>query len=42
MLFKAGDPLNSLYAIRSGTIKTYTISETGEEQITSFQLPGDL
>lgn len=42
VLFKAGDPLNSLYAIRSGTIKTYTISETGEEQITSFQLPGDL
>lgn len=42
VLFKAGDELTSLYAIRSGTIKTYTISETGEEQITSFQLPGDL
>ena len=40
--FKAGDTLNSIYAIRSGTIKTYTISETGEEQITSFHLPGDL
>lgn len=42
IMFKAGDPLRSLYAIRSGTIKTYTISETGEEQITSFHLPGDL
>ncbi len=42
ILFKAGDQLNSLYAIRSGTIKSYTISETGEEQITSFHLPGDL
>ena len=42
VLFKAGDTLNSIYAIRSGTIKTYTISETGEEQITSFHLPGDL
>ncbi|MCW9709633.1 FNR family transcription factor [Avibacterium sp. 21-586] len=42
ILFKAGDPLNSLYAIRSGTIKSYTISESGEEQITSFHLPGDL
>ncbi|MDG2914568.1 FNR family transcription factor [Bisgaard Taxon 10/6] len=42
VLFKAGDELTSLYAIRSGTIKTYTISETGEEQITSFHLPGDL
>ena len=42
VLFKAGDTLNSIYAIRSGTIKTYTISEAGEEQITSFHLPGDL
>lgn len=42
ILFKAGDPLHSLYAIRSGTIKSYTISETGQEQITSFHLPGDL
>ncbi|OBW90700.1 transcriptional regulator [Gallibacterium salpingitidis] len=42
ILFKAGDELKSLYAIRSGTIKTYTISESGEEQITSFHLPGDL
>lgn len=42
VLFKAGDSLNSIYAIRSGTIKSYTISESGEEQITSFHLPGDL
>lgn len=42
VLFKAGDTLGSLYAIRSGTIKSYTISETGEEQITAFHLPGDL
>ncbi|MGQ0286241.1 FNR family transcription factor [Pasteurellaceae bacterium 22721_9_1] len=42
VMFKAGDELTSLYAIRSGTIKTYTISETGEEQITAFHLPGDL
>ena len=42
VLFKAGDTLTSIYAIRSGTIKSYTISETGEEQITSFHLPGDL
>ncbi|MCQ9120745.1 transcriptional regulator FNR [Rodentibacter pneumotropicus] len=42
ILFKAGDTLNSIYAIRSGTIKSYTVSETGEEQITSFHLPGDV
>lgn len=36
-LIKAGDISNSIYAIRSGImIKSYTISETGEEQITSF------
>ena len=32
-LFKAGDELKALYAIRSGTIKTYTITEQGDEQI---------
>ncbi|KDM91450.1 FNR family transcription factor [Photobacterium galatheae] len=41
-LFKAGDELKSLYAIRSGTIKTYTITEQGDEQITAFHLAGDL
>ncbi|HGJ5884259.1 FNR family transcription factor [Arsenophonus sp.] len=41
-LFKAGDELKSLYAIRSGTIKSYTITEEGDEQITSFHLAGDL
>ncbi|AHX60967.1 MULTISPECIES: FNR family transcription factor [Aeromonas] len=41
-LFKAGDELKSLYAIRSGTIKSYTITEQGDEQITAFHLAGDL
>ncbi len=41
-LFKAGDPLTSLYAIRSGTLKSYTLNEVGDEQITAFHLPGDL
>lgn len=41
-LFKAGDELKSLYAIRSGTIKSYTITEEGDEQITGFHLAGDL
>lgn len=41
-LFKAGDELKSLYAIRSGTIKSYTITEQGDEQITGFHLTGDL
>ncbi|MGL5948894.1 MAG: FNR family transcription factor [Aeromonas sp.] len=41
-LFNAGDEFKSLYAIRSGTIKTYTITEQGDEQITAFHLAGDL
>ena len=41
-IFQDGDPLQSLYAIRSGTFKTYTINAQGEEQITGFHLPGDL
>ncbi|WP_157393989.1 fumarate/nitrate reduction transcriptional regulator Fnr, partial [Ursidibacter arcticus] len=42
IIFKSGDELKAIYAIRSGTIKSYTISENGEEQITAFHLPGDL
>lgn len=42
LLLQAGANLTSLYAIRSGTLKSYTISETGEEQIIGFHLPGDL
>ena len=41
-LFESGEVLKSLYAIRSGTIKSYTITEQGDEQITGFHLPGDL
>lgn len=41
-LFKAGDELKSLYAIRSGTVKSYTITEQGDEQITAFHLAGDI
>ncbi|WP_068545558.1 fumarate/nitrate reduction transcriptional regulator Fnr [Thalassotalea crassostreae] len=41
-IFKAGENLHTLYAIRSGTFKTFIISEQGEEQITGFHLAGDL
>ncbi|MCC4266088.1 FNR family transcription factor [Oceanimonas baumannii] len=41
-LFKAGETLRSLYAIRAGTVKSYTITEQGDEQITAFHLAGDL
>lgn len=42
VLFKEGDKLRSLYAIRSGTIKNYIITPYGDEQITRFYFAGDL
>ncbi len=42
ILFKQGDMLGSIYAVRTGTLKSYKITENGEEQITAFHLPGDL
>lgn len=41
-IYRDGEELHSLYAIRTGTFKTYTINSQGEEQITGFHLPGDL
>ena len=41
-LYQDGDKMTSLYAIRSGTFKTYMINRQGEEQITGFHLAGDL
>lgn len=42
IIFKTDEPLKTLFAIRSGTVKTYTLTENGEEQITAFHLAGDL
>ncbi len=41
-LFEAGKKFKSLYAVRSGSFKSYTISNQGDEQITAFHLPGDI
>lgn len=41
-VFHAGQEFHSVYAVRSGTIKTFTSTEEGEEQITGFYLPGEL
>ncbi|TDF42336.1 fumarate/nitrate reduction transcriptional regulator Fnr [Alteromonadaceae bacterium M269] len=42
VLIQAGESLSSLYAVRSGSFKSYVVSEDGEQQITVFHLPGDL
>lgn len=41
-LFRANDLFHSIYAVRSGTIKTYATTEDGDEQVTGFYLPGEL
>lgn len=42
MLFRQGDPFTSIYALRSGAIKTFSLSDSGEEQITGFHLASEL
>ncbi|MDH5483632.1 MAG: fumarate/nitrate reduction transcriptional regulator Fnr [Gammaproteobacteria bacterium] len=41
-LFQNGNTFTSIYAVRSGSIKTYTESEQGDEQITGLYLPGEI
>jgi len=41
-LYRAGENFESIYALRSGSLKTFTTSEDGEEHIISIKMPGDL
>lgn len=41
-LFRAGDRLRSLYSVRGGCIKTFTIDAQGNERIRGFHFAGDL
>ncbi|PUB37516.1 Crp/Fnr family transcriptional regulator [Pseudomonas sp. GV105] len=41
-LFRTGDPLRSLYTVRTGSFKTGIVSVDGREQVTGFQLSGDM
>ena len=41
-LFRIGDPLKSVFVASEGTFKTIGISETGEEHVLGFHLPGEL
>ncbi|WHI45496.1 fumarate/nitrate reduction transcriptional regulator Fnr [Microbulbifer sp. VAAF005] len=41
-LYRAGDPFQSLYAIRSGSFKGVVIAADGDSQVTHFALPGEL
>ncbi|MVW75641.1 fumarate/nitrate reduction transcriptional regulator Fnr [Pseudomonas xionganensis] len=41
-LFRQGDAFNSVFAVRSGALKTFSLSDGGDEQITGFHLPSEL
>ncbi len=41
-LFRIDDPFNSLYALRSGCFKSYTVDSDGREQVLGFHLPGEM
>ncbi len=41
-LFRAGQPLSSLYVAREGAFKTIATNEDGESQVIGFHLPGEL
>ncbi|HMN78184.1 MAG TPA: fumarate/nitrate reduction transcriptional regulator Fnr [Burkholderiaceae bacterium] len=42
VLFRAGDRFESLYAVRTGFFKTRISSEDGRDQVTGFQMAGEL
>ena len=41
-LFRRGDPFTALFAVRGGFFKTCTTSEDGRDQVTGFQMGGEL
>jgi len=41
-IFHGGDPFRAVYAIRSGVVKSFCISDDGSEQVTGFYLPGEI
>ncbi|MFM7760688.1 MAG: cyclic nucleotide-binding domain-containing protein, partial [Burkholderiaceae bacterium] len=42
LLYRMDDPFTNLYAVRLGHFKTYQITPAGEQQITGFQMAGEL
>ena len=41
-LYRANDQFHSVFAVRSGYVKTYRLTKDGEEQITGFYFPGEV
>lgn len=41
-IFRSGESFRSLYVVKTGTIKTYTETSDGSEQVVGFHLPGEI
>jgi CRP/FNR family transcriptional regulator len=41
-LFRAGDPLTSVFVASEGAFKTVVVNESGEEHVLGFHLPGEI
>lgn len=41
-IFHQGDQFSSLFAIKSGSVKSFGVTRGGKEQITGFHFPGEL
>ena len=41
-LYREGDHFQSVFAVRSGTLKAYKTTDDGREQVTGFYFPGEI
>ncbi len=41
-LYRGNDLFKSIYAVRSGSFKSYTLSADGNEQVNGFYMPGEI
>ena len=41
-LYRQGDEFKSVYAVRSGSFKSYYVSDSGRGRVTGFYLPGEI
>ena len=41
-IFREGEDADCFYVVRSGSVKSYLVTEDGEEQVLGFYLPGDV
>ena len=42
LLYRVGEPLRAVYAIRSGSVKSYVLTNDGRVQITGFHIAGEV